>query len=84
MSIQKNTNNQLIVQTLYKEYCLCYSPLLLPKIAKYGFNITGGSKFASFITKIKLYDLATIDKENKVITVVKIKINHMSKNNDHN
>lgn len=82
MPVQKNTKNQLIVQTLLKEYGLCYSPLLLPKIAKFGFNITSGSIFASFITKIKLYDLATIEKENKVITIVKVNIHHINKNID--
>lgn len=84
MRIQKNTNNLLVTQPLYKEYGLCYSPLLLPKIAKYEFNIISGSIFATFITKIKMYDLATIDNENKVINVVKIKIIHANKSIDRN
>jgi len=53
---------------------------LLPKIAKYGFNVSSGSLFANFITKIKLYDLKAIDKENSFIAIVKVKLNHMAKN----
>ena len=68
----QNSHNNIFLYKLYREYGEAYSPLILPKLSKYGFGIRTSPTLISFVAKIKMYDVVTVKKENWIINKVKM------------